>query len=263
MTKNSWFLSTLENRKITHDCNFDFDIYPYFFEGKSFIDSSKQQAREMMEKYDKIYLSYSGGLDSEFILKIFNDQKLPIIPVLIETPFNTEEVLWAKKYCSTRKIKLEIISLTSEEFINKLKTRSLIKGLPVLLGGLPNIVSDYVSGRGGYLLTGHGDPFGYEKETLLEFCEWDYYLNVYNQKHPGSFLNYSLEVLYSFVKEFDNTIDIQQAKAKLYGLEMRPKLHWSEEFHALQKETMNVDGFSIRKYVYKDEFLKKISDYVN
>ena len=252
-----WFETNLKKR-VDGLCDFDFEITPYEFTPKSFLESCREQALTLSKKYDKLYVTYSGGLDSELVLKVFHEQNLSIIPILVETPYNQEEANWAKNFCDERNIQLEILSYTSNQFIDELKKRTIDIGLPILLGGLPNIVADYVKDRGGYLLTGYGDPFSPNRNAPLEFSEWDYYLNAYDDYHPGAFFNYSLEVLYSMVKDMDYTVDLQTAKSKLYGLYLRHKAQWLPEYHDIQRQLTPRHGIQIRKYIDKDLFLKTL-----
>lgn len=257
MISNEWFKTNLKNR-VNGYCDFDFQITPYKFTPKPFLESCREQALTLSKKYDNLYVTYSGGLDSELVLKVFHEQNLPITPILVETPYNQEESTWAKDFCNERNIKLEILSYTSNQFIDELKKRTIDIGLPILLGGLPNIVADYVKDRSGYLLTGYGDPFSPNRNAPLEFSEWDYYLSVYDDYHPAAFFNYSLEVLYSMVKDMDYTVDLQTAKSKLYSLNLRHKAQWLPEYHNIQRHLTPRHGIQIRKYIDKDLFLKTI-----
>ena len=257
MISNEWFKTNLKNR-VNGYCDFDFQITPYKFTPKPFLESCREQALTLSKKYDNLYVTYSGGLDSELVLKVFHEQNLPITPILVETPYNQEESTWAKDFCNERNIKLEILSYTSNQFIDELKKRTIDIGLPILLGGLPNIVADYVKDRSGYLLTGYGDPFSPNRNVPLEFSEWDYYLSAYDDYHPAAFFNYSLEVLYSMVKDMDYTVDLQTAKSKLYSLNLRHKAQWLPEYHNIQRHLTPRHGIQIRKYIDKDLFLKTI-----
>ena len=250
MNLNGWFNTTLKNR-LKGYCDFDFTITPYQFTYKPFLESCKEQALLLSEKYDKLYVAYSGGLDSELVLKVFHEQNLPITPILVETPYNQEESTWAKNFCDDRNIQLEILSYTGEQFVDELKKRTLDIGLPILLGGLPNIVADYVKENGGHLLTGYGDPFSPDRYRPLEFSEWDYYLDAYDDYHPAAFFNYSLEVLYSMIIDMDYTVDLQTAKSKLYGLNLRHKAQWLPEYHTIQRLMIPQHGVQLRKYIDK------------
>jgi hypothetical protein len=190
-TKNNWFIPDIKNNK------FKVLLEPYKFKHTSFLEACKLQAVELANAYDNLFIAYSGGLDSELVLKIFNDLNLKITPILVETPFNIEETKWSKEYCKDNNLNLEIINLPGKEFIERL----VDKNQNLLLSGLPLIIADYIKEKNGKLITGCGDPFDDKSKvfTNLKFTEWDYYLDGYDSSHPSAFFNYSLEVFYSLL----------------------------------------------------------------
>jgi len=258
-TKNNWFCTNLYSRDTTNYNDFKLFIKPYQFKDIPFIQACRKQAKFLHEQHGKLYLAFSGGMDSEFILKTFNELHLPITPILIETPYNVLESTWAKLYCTRNNITVEVISLTGEQFINELKVRTVDRGLPILLSGIPSYISDYI-GKDNYLLTGYGDPFNDKHDRIIDFkfTEWDYYLDVHAPQHPSSFFNYSLEVFYSLIKNFDYKLPLQEAKAKLYEIDIRDKIYWDDKFYKFQrnfviphnlKTNINIDKSVLLKYL--------------
>ena len=119
MTKNNWFTTNLNLRK-NGLCEFEILINPYKFSSVSFYENSKNLAYELSQTHDKLYVCYSGGLDSEFVLKTFIEQKLPITPLLVSTSFNQVELQYALNYCKYMNIEPEIVEFTDFELIRKL-----------------------------------------------------------------------------------------------------------------------------------------------
>lgn len=243
MIVNNWFTTNLKERN-TKICDFNIEINPYEFESKGFYYDCVDAANDIANRYDNLYVSYSGGLDSEFVLNTFIESKIPITPVLVKTSFNKEEYEYALKYCKSRNIKYDVLEFTSSDLIRKLHKKVHKRNLHALLGGLPILVDDYVKTNNGYLLTGYGDPFDIRDGTLhqmehypnspisqtLHISEWDYYLEQYDSDNPNAFFTYNISVFYSMISEVDYNIPFQQAKAKLYGLEDRQKMFFSHEF---------------------------------
>jgi hypothetical protein len=65
-----------------------------------------------------IYLMYSGGLDSEYILDIFLSLKIPITPVIVKlSNYNTYDVEFANKYCQSKSINPIIIDIDFDHFV--------------------------------------------------------------------------------------------------------------------------------------------------
>jgi hypothetical protein len=62
------------------------------------------------------------------------------------------------------------------------------------------------------------------------------------------------------VKDMDYTVDLQMAKAKLYGLNLRHKAQWLSEYHEIQRQLTPRHGIQIRKYIDRELFLKLMSN---
>ena len=64
---NSWFQTNVKLHSIGEQ-EFRVDITPYKFKPLDFNSAAKMTAELIYGKYKNIYLAYSGGLDSEFVL---------------------------------------------------------------------------------------------------------------------------------------------------------------------------------------------------
>lgn len=250
-TKNKWFTTNLNLRTSDNLCDFQVTISPYEFESEIFMDSARRVAHELVNAYDNLCIAYSGGLDSEFVLKIFLEEKLPIKAVLVDTPFNQFELQSAYKFCQQKGIKPEILSFSKNEFIDKLKKRTIDRNLFSLLGGLPLVVSDELNAISGKLITGYGDCFSVQSHDLadnvisetLQYCEWDYYLDDYDESHPSGFFTYDIGLFHSLIEQISYTQPSQKAKSNLYKLPHRQKMFWSKEFYQIFREMkLNIEN---------------------
>ena len=269
MTENEWFKTNLSDRS-NGLCEFKIDITPYEFTTTNFMENSKRLACKLVDTYDKLYIAYSGGLDSEFVLKTFVDNKLPITPVIVSTSFNQIELQYALNFCEQYNIKPEIISFGDDEFIEKLQEKTHKRNMFALLGGLPLILADMIDGK---LITGVCDPFllVHHHERMihsknypnLEFCEYDFYLDCYDNRHPSGFFTYDISVFYSLIKEADYNLSFNEAKAKLYNLKHREKTFWRKDFqdisYQLNKEKHPT---KFKEYLNKDELIKTLESYI-
>lgn len=243
-SKNNWFTTNLGNRSKDNLYDFKAKMSPYEVSKGTFKQNCTRSVLEISNTYDKLYLCYSGGLDSEFVLKLFIDNKLPITPIIVSTPFNTRESVYAFKFCANNNIVPIVVDFSKNDIIDKMSLKSYDRGLFALLGGLPLVVCDIVNELGGHLITGYGDPFSVipgvvntkPVSTSLEFSEWDYYLDTYDSKHPSGFFTYDQGVLYSLTKELNYGLPLQEAKHELYQLEPRIKIFWDKEFYSIFRE---------------------------
>lgn len=268
-TKNNWFTTNLNSRSLANRCDFSVNISPYRFVNKSFEQASKDTAQELYAKYNNLYLAYSGGLDSEYVLKVFNNNGLKIVPVILRTPFNELESNYAIRYCNQNSIKYELVEFSKRDIIYKLYEKTCSQGLYSLLGGVPLILCDIVSNSGGRLLTGYGEPFttipGIQPEhplaETLEFCEWDYYLDNYNIDHPSGFFTYDLSLFSALISEIQYGISTQLAKYTLYQLTPRPKMFWSKEFYNIFREIVTPFTFEHQCFISKTNLINKLTSY--
>ena len=244
MTKNDWLTTNLSERTNINLCSFSVSIRPYKFTTGIFKEEAKRVARDLCDTFDNLYIAYSGGLDSEFVLKTFHENGLPITPILVDTPYNQFELEWAYNYCKQINVKPEILTYTQNEIVDKLKIKTVDRGWFSLLGGVPLILCDELNKVNGKLLTGYGEPFttipGFQPEhpisEKLEFCEWDYYIDSYDPSHPSGFFSYDLGLFYSLVEQIRYDCSTQSAKYLLYELPSRMKMFWKEEFYAIFRE---------------------------
>jgi hypothetical protein len=269
MTENNWFQTNLADRK-EGLCEFKVQINPYEFTTTNFMENSKRLAYKLINKHNKLYVAYSGGLDSEFVLKTFVENNLPITPVLISSPFNQIELKYALDFCDQLNVKPEIISFTCNEFIDQLHNKTHKRNMFALLGGLPLILADMIDGK---LITGYGEPFWTVRHhermvdckdyPNLEFCEWDFYLNCYDDTHPSGFFTYDISVFYSMIKEADYNLSFNNAKVKLYNLKPRPKMFWRQDFQNISWE-LNKEKHpgKFMDYVNKNELIKTFEEYI-
>ena len=270
-SKNNWFTTNINKRTIDNLEDFEIKIAPYEFVDRGFYKNCELLAVELYEKYKNLHLCYSGGSDSEFVLKTFTDLGLSITPVIILTPYNHRESSYAFKYCKENNIKFEVLEYSSEDAIQKMKEKTLGKGLFSLLGGMPMMICDEVNKAGGKLLTGYGDPFSilpavvpnHNISTTLEFSEWDYYLDAYDDSHPSGFFTYDLAVLYSLINEISYTEQISIAKCNLYKVEPRIKLFYDEELYKTFREMKNEKINKYNYFIEKNTLFNVLNNYKN
>ncbi len=75
------------------------------------------------EKQGNLFLCYSGGLDSEYVLAVFKSLGMPITPIIMRTQYNDHETQYAFKYCDENSITPVVIDLDYDkyDFVSKTK----------------------------------------------------------------------------------------------------------------------------------------------
>lgn len=247
----SWIEHNLNGRDFNKTYDFKVTINTFPVNYTSLEDACIKRAKKIYCDHKRLYLSYSGGLDSEYVLKIFNKAGVPIIPVIISTEFNKEEVEYAIKYCKNNNIDYRLIELPAEKFIEKLYYKTYAKGLYTLLGGVPDLVHDYF---GGTVITGSPSFSCDEDPNMLEICEYELY------EHGGNVINFMFdpEILCAIAIELDPKVSTQEAKIKMYGLEPRSKMRWNTEFFFINNK-LRPFNFNYRYMIDREEFINKFT----
>lgn len=220
----NWITTNVKEQRINPKLDFDVKFNIEKVKKLNFQEAAIEVSKNISEKFhkDKLYLSFSGGMDSEFILKTFKTCKIPILPILIKSPLNLIESERAIRYCKAENIKLEIIDLSLKQVI-----REIIQTLIDLNNGTPyGLYPLLLSKRiGNNFLTGNGEPFHNQKTFYRhELFEHDYYTTTLDNC-PPPFFSYSPEIFKSMIREMDyNSNSLNLSKSKLYNIEYREKI---------------------------------------
>ena len=252
-----WFNHNLKDRSYSNTYDFKLSFNQSKAFNLPFHQACLDFASKLYDEHKDLVVSYSGGLDSEYILKLLSELGITYKTAILKTEFNPIEFEYAEKYCTSNGIKFDVIELNAHQFFEKMYYKTYDKGLYSMLGGVPAIVHDYY---GGKVITGNAPPFYHPTEesmrlplpSTLEFCEWDFY------EYDGNviqFFNHDANVMHSMVVETDFGLPMQYAKAKLYGLEYRPKLYYTDRFYAINNGLRPFD-FEYNQLIERDEFLK-------
>jgi hypothetical protein len=158
-----------------------------------------------------IYLMYSGGIDSEYILDIFLSLKIPITPVIIKlSNYNAYDVDFATRYCESKSITPIIIDINFDHFVTSGKFLEIATDIECPVYQYPSIF--YAAGKlDGIILKGSDEPHFAkindewvfdEMERIYTVARW---YEKYNIEGTPSFLNWSAETLLSFMNDSDIT----------------------------------------------------------
>jgi hypothetical protein len=101
---------------------------------------SKEVAEAVYEtKEGKIYLFYSGGVDSEYILNLFLSMKMEVIPVIVKLcpNYNEHDIKYALSFCESKKLKPLIIDLDFDNFVRSGLIREIAEEFQIAAYQLP------------------------------------------------------------------------------------------------------------------------------
>jgi hypothetical protein len=222
---SNWLTTNLRQRFTHKDLDFNVYFKPYTFKKMSFWDASSYTIKLIAEKYENLFLSLSGGYDSEFVLKVCVENKVPVTPIIVIMNGGEVETSLALNFCKVNNIKPLVVRPTDREIIKLWYDYIYVihgrgKHSSPLLKSL-----QIAEENDGWLLTGdcpptsddHIDELDRPMHNSMHLAEWDFYASELFG-HPGGLFGYSIECMYGFLNEIDINLSTQKAKSKLYDL---------------------------------------------
>lgn len=229
LTKNNWYTSNIQER-LTNPCadlKVEMNLYP--FERMDFLSAAKASALEIHHNFNNLYLAYSGGYDSEFILRLLVGLNIPVTPVIVVLGNDSESKI-AFDVCKELDVIPHVIELNEGIFLKTFyeKTWQILNGRGIN-STQTLMVADYVNQQNGTLLTGNhliGDDGIIEDEPNFYACEWDFYAEIfYPQLTNIDVLLYTPEVAFAPLFQIDGYSgkEWNEFRSDLYGVEYHTK----------------------------------------
>lgn len=111
-------------------------------------------------KQGKIYILYSGGVDSEYVLNVFLSLKIDIVPVIIKLKphYNEHDIKYAIDFCESKKLKPLIIDLDFDEFVKSGKIIDIAEKYQIAAYQFPATFSALLQLDGTLVMGNHGPP---------------------------------------------------------------------------------------------------------
>lgn len=164
-------------------------------------------AAEMIwaQKQGTLYLCYSGGLDSEYVLSVFRHLKMKIKPVIMRTAYNSHETVYAFEYCKNNNIKPIVIELDYDKFVESGQVLEIAKKMKSAAWQLSANMW-LASQLDGTVITGNDPPHMRKKKDGLWYLDEEEiihsqfrYFKKYGVYGTPFFLSYTPELMLSFL----------------------------------------------------------------
>lgn len=230
-----------------------------------FRTACQQAAEEIYSSLNgrKLFVSMSGGCDSETVANTFFQLKIPFTPIIHETYYLGLEAYyadtwWAKRWCKSAGLTPIIKKSTFPEMFaenkpiaDKLKARKLYPIQNVVL-------AEYAKSQDAMLVNGQGfieyypdltldylkdivhDPSFYTNGKLRSgwlIHEDDFYIDMNDPGyHPYNFLSWNREIAKSYIVSRDFSLNSEENKFKIMNCSPRPKLGVPEVAWVFLKE---------------------------
>ena len=164
-------------------------------------------AAEMIwaQKQGTLYLCYSGGLDSEYVLSVLLALKMKVKPVIMRTQYNSHETVYAFKFCKEKNLKPIVIDLDYNKFVESGQVLEIAKSMKSAAWQLSSNMW-LASQLDGTVITGNDPPHMKKKDDGLWYLDEEEIIHSqfrYFKKHgvygTPFFLSYTPELMLSFL----------------------------------------------------------------
>ena len=182
------------------------------------------------DHHKKIHICFSGGIDSEKVVRVFHRNKIDFVPLIVLCDNNFEETKNAFDVCLELNLNPLILTMHENdlnavvflEILGTLKSNNMFCAPEIF--ACKNVTTD----RG--IIVDGGEPLDcldVIKNTKFGLAQGDAYAYcLYTEKSIAvPFFYYTPEIFYSYVDNVDLSSEdnVQLFKSKLYGLKYRPK----------------------------------------
>lgn len=243
----------------------------------NFIDAGNHVANLIANRWhDKpLYLTLSGGLDSEFVANRLKENKIDFTPVIFRLPpFNNYETWYADYWCWQNNVKPLIIEYNIDQYTQAIQKFSKwgaeLKNFNLVT---QMIVYDFINSLNGYVIYCAGDmQFDVNSKDQFYLHTFDFISDIASVgQHPTSFYMYAPEILLSYITGYNLSLSENYNKILAYKLSPRPKINyqvdlaldsrWFELKHHLSVQ-YNVPLETQHKSCYfgtKEQIIKKLT----
>jgi hypothetical protein len=222
----TWLSTNIHERWQNPNCDFNAVIRKSEFEKVSFDTAVDDVIKSIA--HEKIFVAFSGGYDSEFIIRRLHKLQVDFVPVLIDLEGLEIERLFAYKALRELKIEAKVIKLSLSDFLSIYydKIYKTING--TAWPSAQYVACEYAMNEnalfvdGGHIL-GDGDDLVAEQNFYLP--EWDFYCSTLfpNSKICNFFLH-TPAIAYASLAAIDNDLTWADYKERVFKIRYRPKI---------------------------------------
>jgi len=226
---------------------------------------------EIIKDGRDLYVTLSGGIDSEFAATCLLNRGIKFTPVLVDYGFNLLELWYAYYWCYRNKISPMVINIHREQVI-KIFSKVMENNCGTsFLSGVDYTIMAKIPKENSKIVTGCGEPFSRingiiddlstttSNQLDIESYDFTFYRRGYDS---APFILYTPELFSNFIKELDYSKPVQIAMCEYYGVIPRPRFSPFMEIRANPSMKTSIDDAIKKSQMYnfmigdKDEFLK-------
>jgi len=229
VTHNNWLRTNIKERSNNKKSNFVINFFPYKFTNLSFQEECDVTCNMLAKKYSNIFVGLSGGIDSEFLCKIFYRNKIKFTPIVTLYEDNSDESFYAFEFCKKHNLspivlqlkKTEIVRIIQNDIVEKINGTGFYSVGAIAAAKYAEKCGDvFVEGQH---IIGDGNQLIENFDYYL--AEWDFYNDLLVKIDVVPFFLYRLELVASMLKEIKNEFLIwKNLKSEMFGCTAREKI---------------------------------------
>jgi hypothetical protein len=222
-THQNWFRSNIRERLTDFSVDLKLDLNPYPFIEMSFHEAADYTVKLIAKAHDNIYISLSGGADSEYTLRSFVRNNIPVTPIIVETNGNPIELREAYRICEELNTIPIVLKIADDDYLRwYLRIVKEINGYGIYC--IPSILAcEYARDNDGVVVIGEHliDTDKLKNKITPGANEWDFYNECFvGEKYTIPFFNYTTQLAYAMIKRIED-VTLDQFKSELYGTKRR------------------------------------------
>lgn len=223
-TENKWLQTNLKDRLV--DLQIDFNVsckdnsyIPVEFDLACYIVNAN-----IANKYEKMYVPLSGGMDSEFVY--LQLKKFGAVPIIVSTPANVEESSHAFNLCKELNVEPIVIEKTEKDIFQSF-INDIYKPLNSMgYNSVPALIATrYATDRNGVAIIA--------EHAYDCLSEWDFYNDILvDEDSSVYYFMWNAQIVDAMQRAYNNE-EHQQFKHNLYRIPLRKKYSykWSDGFN--------------------------------
>lgn len=265
LTKNNWLHSNIKNRLIDKTVGLQLSINLYPFYDMSFDEATDYTCVEIYKQHKNLYLALSGGMDSEYVLRAFHRNDIPIQPIIVCCG-NENENKYAYDVCNELNIEPIVIHISEKEFLCYYLEHIYKNIRGVGYNSTQKMFAQkHACENDGILITGEhflGDDSDLINDHAYMLSnEWDFYEDYYYEDKYINFFLYTAELVYSAAPRV--YMKWGEYKSLIYNINCRNKIKaaYSKELTLLLQRLCKADYSKTSIVWSKQKFLDIFEKY--
>lgn len=268
-TENNWIKHNLFDRLHDQSLDLSVDLNPNPFQKMSFHEAADITAQRIYEKHKNIFLSFSGGADSDYVFHVFQRNNIPFKPILVKTTGNVVELGYAYHTCKKFNVEPIVIEIDDKKYLDVYYKNVIAKLSGIGICAVPGVIAcEYARDNNGVLVIGE-HMIDHDGDNIYAGVnEWDYYNEVLvGDDFNIPFFNYTTDLTYAMWNSIYRE-EISEWKWKLYDLDYRPVIEYRFDYNFI---TYKKKMFMLRranpnpKFILggKEEMLSLLNNFAN